>query len=170
MSNASCFALLNQEQRFNLDPDQIEQAYIHASKTVHPDLFPNASSREKLDLTLKSAALNQAYETLKNPLKRGYALLNEKAPHLDADQEKTIRDPELLAQTFEDQETLDEITSVADLESFDAKVKDRCKSTLEQIQVAFEGADFNQALLQLYRYRYHQKLQQDVVQKRRALS
>jgi molecular chaperone HscB len=69
------FALLNTTQSFNIDLAALEAAYFSAQRQYHPDRFINKSFEEKLAAAHKSADINQAYETLKHPLKRAVHLL-----------------------------------------------------------------------------------------------
>lgn len=174
MSNVSlaknAFTLFNLEPSFAIDLQALEHSYIQESTKWHPDQNPNASSREKLDRTLKTAEINEAYELLRDPLRRGYHLLNMVAPNLDADSEKTIKDPALLMEAMEDQETLDSISNETDLEVFLTSATSKSETTLSAIHDAFQNTDYTEALKVLYRYRYYNKVRQDAVKKQTQLS
>ena len=155
------FNLFGLAESFDVDVDRLEKAYLDLSSQFHPDKNPQASSRQKLEMTVKTADLNKAYETLKDPLTRGYHLLTIKASHLDADSEKTIRDPDLLLEALEDQEALDEMQGQAEVEAFIEKASKKVQNTLSEISKAFKGNDFDGAMIALYRLRYYQKTMKD---------
>ena len=163
------FALFGFEPSFDIDCDHLETAYIQESAKWHPDQNPHASSREKMQRTLFMATLNDAYKALKSPLDRGYHLLSLHAPELCADQEQTIKDPELLQEALEDQETLDEIHSADQLEGFYEAAQSKYDHVLTIISAAFHNKNYQEARLFLYRLRYYQKVLKDAQAKRSQL-
>jgi molecular chaperone HscB len=69
------FERLGLPRRFSVDPAAVEREYLARSRQVHPDfhrLGPEAEQRASLEL---SAALNEAYLTLKDPFRRAEYLL-----------------------------------------------------------------------------------------------
>src|SRR5215212_5217687 len=64
------FERLGLPRRFRLDPAELERNYLARSREVHPDFTGNdpAGMRE-------SAALNEAYATLRDPFRRAEYLL-----------------------------------------------------------------------------------------------
>ena len=69
------FTLLALPRTFDLDAQQLESAYFIAQRHYHPDRFVNKSPAEKLEAAQKSADVNEAYNTLKSPMKRAAHLL-----------------------------------------------------------------------------------------------
>lgn len=168
-AHLNAFALFGIEPSFSVNLNTLESAYIALSAKWHPDQNPRASSREKLERTLKTAEINDAYDVLKDPLRRGYHLLSILAPDLNADREKTIRDPELLVEAMDDQEALDEMTTAAEVAAFIKHASGKANATLDKIQSAFDQQDFESAMRLLYRYRYYDKVQQDALVKQAKL-
>jgi molecular chaperone HscB len=70
MSHPTHFERLGLPRRFRLDAGELERNYLARSREVHPDFTGNdpASLRE-------SAALNEAYSTLRDPFRRAEYLL-----------------------------------------------------------------------------------------------
>jgi molecular chaperone HscB len=69
------FERLGLPRRFSVDPAAVEREYLARSRAVHPDfhqLGTAAEQRASLELT---AALNEAYLTLKEPFRRAEYLL-----------------------------------------------------------------------------------------------
>ena len=58
--------------RFSVDPAELERAYLARSREVHPDYHALSGDRDESE----SAALNEAYSTLKDPFRRAEYLLN----------------------------------------------------------------------------------------------
>lgn len=70
------FQLFDIKASFDIDLTQLSQTYQTLQKAVHPDRFAHASSQDQLLAVQKSAEINDAYQTLKQPLKRaGYILI-----------------------------------------------------------------------------------------------
>lgn len=69
------FHRLGLPRRFVLDAGELERAYLAHSRAVHPD-FHLAGSSADLDASLElSAAVNEAYNTLRDPFARAEHLL-----------------------------------------------------------------------------------------------
>jgi molecular chaperone HscB len=165
---SDAFSLMGLNRTFSLDIQDLEAKYRVLSKLTHPDLLPNTSTRGKLEATIATANLNEAYETLKDPLKRGYHLLSLLAFHLKADQEHTLKDPQLLAETFEDSTALEEATTQAILDRLIITLTQKHERCLETITQAFATKDYPTAQLNLYRYRYYTKVLKDATGKRQS--
>lgn len=162
----NAYTLLGLEPSFTVDLHILESQYLILSKLHHPDLLPNASSREKLAATQMTASLNKAYGILKDPLARGLHLLSIQAPHLNADQEHTLKDQDLLKEAFLDQETLAEASTPQDLDAFIDRLNNKAAFCLETIGAAFTQDDLETAYKGLYRYRYYAKVLKDATGKR----
>ena len=77
MTNA--FTLLNESQRPSLDPEALKQKFIQFSSEVHPDRTHNAAEAEKQQTNQRYAAVNAAYNTLREPRDRLLHLLELEA-------------------------------------------------------------------------------------------
>jgi molecular chaperone HscB len=152
------FELFDLEPSFCIALEGLEDVYRKLNQHFHPDRFAQGSSREKLDATLITAQINEAYETLKDPLKRGHYLLKHLDPGNENPQEITIKDPELLIEALEQQEALYSAKTAHEIEPLLAQGQAKKSSTLAMIEKAFDEKDFHQARLNLYRYRYYDKL------------
>jgi Fe-S protein assembly co-chaperone HscB len=64
------FSLLGLKRQFDLDLHQLKQHYHQALRHTHPDRFAQTSSLEQRAALLQSATLNEAFQTLQNPIKR----------------------------------------------------------------------------------------------------
>ena len=64
------FELFHLPPQFALDMHALDAAYREVQNRVHPDKFINASGAEKRVAMQWATRANEAYQTLKNPLKR----------------------------------------------------------------------------------------------------
>ncbi len=85
------FALLGVPQRFDLDEKELQRCFVAISRHVHPD-FHGGESADVQQLALKvSAAVNDAYRTLKDPFRRADYLLELLGGRRSAD-DKSVPD------------------------------------------------------------------------------
>jgi molecular chaperone HscB len=99
------FDRLGLPRRFALDAAAVERAYIARSRAVHPDYHLSGSSADLSASLELSAALNEAYNTLRDPFARAEYLLSLSGGP-SAQQEKTL-DPAFLAEMMEYQERVE---------------------------------------------------------------
>jgi molecular chaperone HscB len=70
-----CFERLGLPRRFSIDAAALERAYLAGSRAVHPD-YHAAGAGADLAVSLEaSAAVNEAYTTLRDPFSRADHLL-----------------------------------------------------------------------------------------------
>ena len=105
------FTRLGLPRRFVVDTGELEREYLARSRAVHPD-FHTAGATADLAASLDvSAALNEAYTTLRDPFTRAeYLLALEGGP--SAAEHKQMA-PAFLAEMLEAREKLEEVRSAA---------------------------------------------------------
>ena len=64
------FSVFGLQPRLNLDLEALEREFHRLSRRLHPDRFARASESEKEWSLADTALLNDAYRTLKDPLRR----------------------------------------------------------------------------------------------------
>lgn len=136
------FDLFSLPHRYTLDVDALEARYRELQRAVHPDKFVNASDREKRISMQQTTFINEAYQSLKDPVERGqYMLLLEGCPI--ETENRTTKDMEFLVEQMELRETLEEVRSQADpLQALD-ELSARVDSNISLLE-----ADLNQMLNQ----------------------
>ena len=70
------FELFNLPERFQLDLEILQENYRAIQKEIHPDRFATSSENEKVQSMIKSTQANDAYQTLKSPIKRAKYILS----------------------------------------------------------------------------------------------
>lgn len=104
----SYFSLLNISPAFDLDLTALEAEYFKAQRQYHPDRFVGKPAEERNQALQKSININQAYETLKNPLKRSQYLLQLQGIIVGTDSDSIKPSHELLTEIIELREHLAE--------------------------------------------------------------
>lgn len=69
------FDRLGLPRRFSVDRAELERAYLARSREIHPDRHQLGSQAEQSASVELSAALNESYQTLKDPYKRAEYIL-----------------------------------------------------------------------------------------------
>jgi molecular chaperone HscB len=102
------YELLGVPRSLHLSLDSLQKRYYELSRQLHPDRFmqkPEAERQRALD---KSSALNDAYRTLKEPIKRAQYLLALEGFDVGEQRSKDVP-PELLEEVFELNMALEEL-------------------------------------------------------------
>lgn len=109
------FQLFAIEVAFDVDLNHLSQSYQTLQKAVHPDRFAHASSQEQLLAVQKSAEINDAYQTLKQPLKRAEYILTLRGVEMPNEQQ-SFSDTSFLMQQMELREMLGDVKFADDVE------------------------------------------------------
>ncbi len=108
------FAFFDLPRKLGLDVAALEREFYRLSRGLHPDLYARASEREQQWSLEKSAQLNDAYRTLKDPVARTAYLLGLEGVQLEeqskaatdrarvtGEEKKQVVPPDLLEEAFE---------------------------------------------------------------------
>jgi molecular chaperone HscB len=139
------FELFGIPRSLNLSLDALQQRYYELSRQLHPDRFmqkPEAERQRALDM---SSALNDAYRTLKDPVKRAQYLLGLEGFDSGEQRSKDVP-PELLEEVFELNMALEEMRGGDDsarpqLEQAEKNFTKMLAETDQQLQSFFEQYD-----------------------------
>ncbi len=99
------FELLQLPATFRLDGDELDSVYLRLTRMIHPDYFGRTGGPEKSLSEELSARINNAYRTLRDPLRRSEELLR-RAGGKSATEDKRI-EPGLLAEVLELREQIE---------------------------------------------------------------
>ena len=77
------FTFFGFPRKLNLDPAELEKEFYALSRRLHPDLFAQANAEERAWSLEQSSMLNDAYRTLKDPIKRTEYLLRLEGVELE---------------------------------------------------------------------------------------
>ena len=92
------FELLGLPERFAVSEKALEDAYFAKQREYHPDKLVHADAAARAKAVERSMQVNDAYDTLKNPVSRAEYLLMLKGVFME---EGTIHDPVLLTEMME---------------------------------------------------------------------
>lgn len=126
------FALLGVESRFDLDLGALEKTHRELSRALHPDKFAQANASERRAALEKAAAVNEAWRTLRDPIKRAEALFRMHGIAVGEDNEPKST-PTFLMEVLEMREELAEARQKKDLAKV-RKLGEAMKTRLEGAQ------------------------------------
>jgi molecular chaperone HscB len=121
-ATADYFAFFGLPQKLNLDGPLLEREFYKLSRRLHPDLFVNAEKAKQDWSTEQTSLLNDAYRSLKDPIRRTEHLLHLQGVELEeqsktateqarasGDMKKQVVPPDLLEEVFELNMQLEEL-------------------------------------------------------------
>lgn len=126
------FKLFNLEQKFSIDIDNLSECYQTIQRTVHPDKFAHATKQQQLVAVKKSTLVNDAYQTLKNPLKRAEYILILRKFDMPSKQ-SSFSDNRFLMRQMELREMLAEVKYADDLTTAVFEVSQVLELEFEQL-------------------------------------
>ena len=122
------FAFFGLPRKLTVDVPQLEKDFYELSRKLHPDLSARASAREQEWSLEQSSMLNDAYRTLRDPIKRTQYLLRLEGIELEeqsksateqaratGETKKQIVPPDLLEEVFELNLQLEELRVIKDV-------------------------------------------------------
>ncbi|NMP30970.1 co-chaperone HscB [Thalassotalea sp. M1531] len=158
------FQLFGFDEKFNLDTAQLTQVYQKLQKSVHPDRFAHSSSQEQMLAVQKSSMINDAYQTLKSPLKRAEYMLSLRETPMPNEQ-ASFKDNAFLMRQMELREMLAEVKFADDIDAAVFEANQVLETEFNglyktmQIQLAENSAASNQAACEILRkLKFYQKL------------
>ncbi len=126
------FSFFGLSRHLQVDAGDLEKRFYALSRKLHPDNFYRASETETAASLEKSAVLNDAYRTLKEPLARAHYLLELEGEKVEGNHKKVPA--ELLEEVFELNEWLAELKTAGEGSQTDHGHLQELRSQLEQAQ------------------------------------
>ena len=167
--NLDHFARLGVAPGFDLDLDRLEKQYLGFQRAMHPDRFVTKTAKERAIAESQAVAMNEAYEILKDPLRRAAYLLERAGRVAAVAKDQTVNDPELLMEAMEAREQLAEVETIAALEALQVEAGAKAIDLIAQLSKAFAADDLDAANRAATRMKYWRKFLEDSRARRAAL-
>ena len=159
------FSFFGMPRKLNVDVSRLEKEFYELSRKLHPDLNARSDQREQEWSLEQSSLLNDAYRTLKDPIKRTQYLLRLEGVELDeqsktatekarasGEVKKQIVPPDLLEEVFELNMPLEELrmnkkmgeddpTLVKDLEAHKLHFEKKYEELAEELKTHWNHWD-----------------------------
>ncbi len=115
LASRDFFSLLGLPPRFAIDAEALERAWRSVQAAVHPDRFASGTDAQKLMALRYSTQVNEAHETLKDPIKRAGYLCQLHGVEIDAER-NTAMPAEFLVQQMEWRESMEDSVVARDIQ------------------------------------------------------
>lgn len=102
------FELFGLPVAYTVAAEALSARYRELQQAVHPDRFASASDQERRLSMQRATQINEAYQVLKDPLRRARYLLHLNGIEWD-DEQNTFSDPAFLMEQMERREALGEV-------------------------------------------------------------
>lgn len=159
------FELFGLPIQFELDGSLLSSQFRTLQKRFHPDNFATASERDRLMAVQQAAQINDAHQTLKDPIRRAEYLLSLQGIDMHAEQQ-TLQDPMFLMEQMELREELESVAQHAEpdvaLMDFDNKVSTMHRGYLSQLQQLLAQGEWLTAADQVRKLKFIAKLKYEV--------
>lgn len=138
------FEIFGLPETYRVDLSEITQRYRELQQKLHPDRYASASDQERRLSVQMAAQVNEAFQTLKDPVRRGRYLLQLRG--IDTGEESdTAMNPAFLMQQMELREALDEVrqsdSPLMQLDSLESEVSNAFDSRVDHLGDCFTVED-----------------------------
>jgi molecular chaperone HscB len=148
--------------QFNIDLNRLQKSYRIIQAEIHPDKFISASEIEKKQSLIKSTEVNDAYQTLKNPIKRAKYLIKI---NLKSKQKDSTLPPNFLMKQMEWEEYLESIwNQKEELEKFKLLISTEYQKILNALENACDkNKNWNDAMQIINEIQFIDKLNHKII-------
>lgn len=162
-NNKNYFEIFTLEPSFVIDQNDLEIKYLEFQKRFHPDSLISDDLKHQVSSISDSILINQAYQILKNPLKRAAYLLKLQGIDIDAESPIIKPDREIIIAILELREKVAEMINLADdkeqiKKSLIKKIKEEIKLLMNEFSDCFSQKDKLKAAQKLIRAKYLDKI------------
>jgi molecular chaperone HscB len=156
------FEIFGLSPAFALDRQALDERWKDLQRQAHPDRHASADAATQRQAMQWSVRINEAYQRLKDPIKRAAYLCELNGAPIQAEN-NTAMPADFLMQQMEWREALEEASGVADLERMADDVADARRQRLAQVQrCADEQRDFAAVAQQVRALMFVERFARDV--------
>ncbi|OSZ67895.1 Fe-S protein assembly co-chaperone HscB [Hydrogenophaga sp. IBVHS2] len=156
------FELFGLSPAFGIDRAAVDARWKDLQREAHPDRFASADAASQRLAMQWSVRINEAYQRLKDPLRRAAYLCELNGAPIEAES-NTAMPPDFLMQQMEWREQLDEARDAAELERLADEVAASRRSRVEALRVtADEQRDFPALARQVRALMFIERFARDV--------
>jgi len=161
--SANHFELFQNAVTFEIDTNKLAESYRDLQRTIHPDKYVNAPERERRLAMQKAAQINEAFQTLKNPLTRALYILQLQGINTN-DEHHTTMDGDFLMMQMELREQLAEITQLEQLNEFLSRIEQYQDNLNQKLSQQFAEENWQQAHDSVRQFQFFNRLHEQALQ------
>ena len=169
-THSNYFDLFHLPVQIPVDIQKLSTEYQQLQRMYHPDNFATAPEAEKMMMLQKSATINDAFQTLKDPILSASYLLTLKGIDVSAEH-NIINDTDFLMEQFILREQLDSIEQQLnqsqkeqELEAFSLEIKQKYQDTYQDLLDCLQQSEWQNGLNVVNKLRYLTRLRQQIDQ------
>lgn len=161
------FELFGLEPAFDLDVGVLRSEQQRLQATYHPDRYIGSDDRDKRLSTQIASWINQAYETLQDPVKRSRYLLEISGATIP-DDSSTTSDTTFLMEQIELREEVESCRQgndpLQDCQQIEAKLMQRADQLAAEFVSQFESGDLDAAVSSSRKMQFIQRIQHQLAE------
>ena len=150
---------------YDIDLNLLQQKYTALQQAVHPDKFASAGDQEKRLSMQQTSHINEAYQTLKDPVARALYLLRLKGMDIDFDNETTM-DMDFLMEQMAMREKMADIRQhddpLAQLDTLTEEVNGKMATLTQDFARAYQQDKLDAARELIRKMQFMQKAKKEV--------
>ena len=158
---AEFFELFELPVSYEVDASKLAARYQKLLAQYHPDRYASEDAKTRRSAVENAAFINQANETLTNPLKRGCYLLKLAGAECNPENH-TIKDSAFLMQQMEFRERVDEVVDDDDpfaaMDQLRADVDQLQNQLVDAFKSSYDSGAFDTALENLTKLQFFDRL------------
>jgi len=163
------FELFDTAPRFTQDRAALDARWLALQAEVHPDRFAAEGAAAQRVAMQWAVRVNEAYQRLKDPIKRAAYLCELNGAAIDAES-NTAMPTAFLMQQMEWREALDDAHTVDDVDALLQRVTDHRRAALAQLEAALDrDHDYAAAAQQVRALMFVERFAHDIDQRLEAL-
>ena len=159
------FDLFGLAQSFQIDIAQLEQQYRALQTLVHPDKSAHLADAEQRLAMQRATLVNEAYQTLRNPLRRARYLLSLHGVDIQ-EENNTLMPPDFLMAQLEWREAVSEAQQARDaaaLDGLEARLQRETRELESRLALKIDTEKNYAAAAELVRkLRFMEKLAEEI--------
>ncbi len=161
------FELFDLPKSFDIDTTALRDRYRELQKTAHPDKHAAASDQQRRISVQFAAQINEAFQTLREPIARARYLLSLHGV-VWRDENKSLNDPDFLMEQMALRERLEELYQGAqtsdDLIGILDEIESKMASMVAHLSRCFESgseADFREAQIIVQKLQFFSRVREE---------
>jgi molecular chaperone HscB len=163
----SYFELFGLKPIFAIDPVQLQTEQRRLQAKYHPDRYVNESDRDKRMSVQVASWINQAYETLRDPVKRSRYLLEISGADIP-DDSTTTSDTGFLMEQIELREAVEacrqDPEGLASSELIETRLRQREQQLANEFVDHFEASELDAAIVVSRKMQFIQRIQHQLAE------
>lgn len=155
---ADHFQRMGLARGFQVDTAALEKTYFQLQRQLHPDRFATRTPKEKTLSQQQATSLNDAYETLKDPLARAVYLAHLQGLDVLKEGCNALTDPVILMEAMEMREALAEAETAEDVGDVTKRAQAEIGDCETELSQAFSDENMDAVATLITRLKYLRKL------------